>query len=112
MTDLNGCMGVTPTEFVSCISDVENIEGIDDLRVFPNPANEQVTFELNVSLTLDLDIQLFASDGKWVGQVLNERVPPGVRTVMVQTSHLPSGLYFYKISTDRGVSAGRLAIEH
>jgi len=110
MTDLNGCMGVTPTVPVSCISTIQTIEGINNLRIFPNPANDQVTFELDTSLPLDLDIQLFAADGRRVGRVFQGLLPTNTSTIVYQVGHLPTGTYFYKIKTEKGIASGVLAV--
>lgn len=110
MTDLNGCIGVTPTAFVSCVSDVQAIEDISSLRIFPNPASEHVTFELSINLPIDLDIQLFAADGQLVAQVFRGLFPTGTTEVKYPLKDLPTGTYYYRITAKNGVATGSLVI--
>lgn len=78
-------------------------------RVFPNPANTQIAFQLQGLMDHDRQIQarLFDLAGR---EVLSQ--PLGLGTQVVSVAHLPAGIYTWYVSGARGQTAvGRVAVE-
>ena len=88
---------VGPTEIL------EN--GITAVRVFPNPASEVITVKSD-----------FAIKGLEVLSYLGQRVYTGSysgdKEVQLRVSGLPSGIYFMKVQTEKGVGMVKVTVEH
>lgn len=82
---------------------VEVVNDDIDIRVYPNPANQNVTFEINTDLTECL-MELYDMNGKLQ---MHKNLLEG-KTVSV--SHLKSGLYFWRVVQPNQISNGKLII--
>jgi hypothetical protein len=79
---------------------INNYE-INELSIFPNPANSQWTIHSeNTDITL---VEVFDLQGKLV-----LTLSPDSPTVEINASNLVKGVYLSKISTDSGTSTVRL----
>jgi len=66
-------------------------DDLADFELYPNPANKQFTIEFPEMIGEDAEWVLYDQAGKAVKQgMLNK----GIKTMTVQTSEIPSGLYF------------------
>jgi hypothetical protein len=74
-------------------------------RVYPNPADHLVKFDLVEDAKL---IEITDLTGKVVSMV---SVELGERAVQVDISHLPGGLYLYKISDGVQVQTGQIVVQ-
>jgi hypothetical protein len=81
----------------------QNIKNIYALKVHPNPANNQIQFEL--PNTNSCAIVISALDGKQV--YLNEHY---VINTPINLEALPKGMYFYQIWTDKSFYTGKFLI--
>ncbi|NQU85793.1 MAG: T9SS type A sorting domain-containing protein, partial [Mariniphaga sp.] len=72
------------------ISNVE-INKLGDFNIYPNPATEHVTLEW-VGDIQNLDLKIFNNQGKII---LRKKF---TNKTTIQTSELPAGIYFYKVS--------------
>jgi photosystem II stability/assembly factor-like uncharacterized protein len=79
-------------------------------RVFPNPAAERVWLEVRTEQTLEARLELFTSEGRFVGALVQGQWPAGQTTREVPLPALPAGAYFYRLTTSAGVAQGRLQI--
>jgi len=70
---------------------------IQPLKVFPNPANEQISFELLSDELLQSPFEITDMQGK---NYLSSTVYSS--NFSISTSHFPSGVYFYKILHSSG----------
>lgn len=71
----------------------------------PNPAANEFTeigFVLNQAMTIKLE--LFDALGNKVRTMYQGFASPGVHAVVLNTNEIPSGVYYYRLSTDNGVS--------
>lgn len=71
------------------------------IEVFPNPAVEQITVSMDVALPIG-QMQIMDLSGK---QLRSFNVDPG--TVSIDISDLPSGIYFLKGASKKGVAICR-----
>jgi hypothetical protein len=70
---------------------------IQPLKVFPNPANEQISFELLSDELLQAPFEIIDTQGKnYFTSTINSS------NFSIVTSHFPSGVYFYKILHSSG----------
>ncbi|WP_462249973.1 T9SS type A sorting domain-containing protein [Ekhidna sp.] len=93
--DLN-TMQVYQATFVDIATGLSNNvlgveDDIDELKLYPNPADEEVTLEFADGVSEDKEWIIFDQAGR---EVLKGSVERGTRTMTVRTSDLPSGLYF------------------
>ncbi|WP_299277213.1 T9SS type A sorting domain-containing protein [uncultured Psychroserpens sp.] len=71
------------------------------ISMFPNPAKEEVTIELNDATTLNT-VNIYNSLGKLIRTVNN---------LIIDTSKLASGLYYVEIKTNLGKATKKLVIQ-
>lgn len=70
----------------------------DKLLIFPNPANDKITFDLkDLNKTQDLEIEIYNSVGLLTKK---EKVTRNIQTKTIQIYELSSGIYFYRITSD------------
>lgn len=80
---------------------------IQEVRLFPNPANEQVNVRLSKDFTRG-QLELFDAQGRLVKQ---QRLIASTRQYQIETATLSPGLYFVKVETDGEMSVHKLVIE-
>jgi hypothetical protein len=86
----------------------ETVSPISAAKVYPNPANNQVTLTFNVAEATDVNVTV----SNTMGQVLKSqnlgRVTSG--KAVFSTSDLASGVYFYTVEANGQRSSGKLRI--
>lgn len=65
----------------------------------PNPTGISTQIEFNLGMEAHTTLELFAPDGRSVRVLINEPLPAGAYDVPVDLSELPSGLYFYRLTS-------------
>ena len=78
------------------------------VEAYPTPFSSATTFAL--SLPADGDVRLVVYDvlGRVVGTVVQEPMTAGQHEVQWNARRLPSGVYFYRLSTPQGARTGSL----
>ncbi|KXK55818.1 MAG: exopolysaccharide biosynthesis protein [Chlorobi bacterium OLB5] len=66
------------------------------LKVYPNPFNPSVNFELNIPSNSDVEILIYDVTGKLVKKLMSEKLFTGIYTFNFNGENLSSGIYFYK----------------
>jgi hypothetical protein len=87
-----------------------SVAGIDDafgLKVFPNPATDQVTLEFLKATDEPLEVKVTGADGR---VVLARSLAPQTTRVALNTASLPAGAYQVLIIGATGVSVQSLAV--
>ena len=74
---------------------------LPSFRVYPNPAKEFVSFELETKRTRDLDFKLVNSAGKKVKEK-QIQVNPGTHDYSMKIAGLPEGIYFLSVEGEKG----------
>jgi hypothetical protein len=95
--------GVTFTTYYydldSVFTGLPQKEILSQLKIFPNPASDRVTFRLGDKLPdYDSKITLYDLIGK---PVLEGILPKGQLEVTLSTKKLPAGIYCYSITSDK-----------
>ncbi len=85
--------------------------GVDGLFLFPNPASETVSFEVNLNRPTDLVVKVFSITGK---EALNQNlgnVSAGVQVLPLYVGELPSGNYLVNITGEGFNKTGKLLVK-
>lgn len=90
------------------LSDVN--AGIDEFRVFPNPAND-IAF-VNFSLAEKANVKVMITDaiGRVVAPVSSQAMGSGAHKIQVDLSTIPTGVYNVTLQTEKGNISHRLSI--
>ncbi len=84
-----------------------SVGGFEDaIKIFPNPANDEIRIQYDVQKTDGAHLKFFNVYGQLSKVVL---LPEARGTVLTPTNNLASGVYFYTLD---GVTAGRVIINH
>ena len=76
------------------------------VNVYPNPAKDDVTFEIKNADQNNYTLQLFNTTGS---SVLQRNISNNKTTI--QKGSLPAGIYFYQVSQPQGITGvGKLII--
>lgn len=77
---------------------------------YPNPFNPRTTISYEVSANCFVSLRIYDLLGREVRTLVNERKNPGTYEVVFDASSLPSGVYFYRLTTGGFVSAKKMLI--
>lgn len=67
---------------------------------YPNPFNPATTIDYVIPVSANVTIRVFDLSGKMVSEIMNEFATAGKHSIRFDASQLPSGTYFYKITTN------------
>ncbi len=94
----------TATMYVSGVLGIEDEILSNNVRVFPNPAVDQVNIEISVEESLDTEVYLFSLDGRQVQDRKNLQLVPGFNRTTIDVQGLSAGVYVIKIqSADQSI---------
>lgn len=80
-----------------------------DVKVYPNPASDMVTVSFTLKANSTATVALLDVAGKTV-KSSSFMANSGNNNVSVDLSEVPSGLYFYSITTNEGVATSKLLV--
>lgn len=84
-----------------------NIELHSNILLFPNPANDRVSFKLNGNL-LASSVEIIHMNGS----ILQKQVIDTMNNFNVAIDRIPGGVYFVRIQTNAGVAIKKLIIQN
>lgn len=67
---------------------------------YPNPFNPMTSIEFQVSSFKFVKLKVFDIIGKEVATLVNEKLSAGTYSVNWDAAEFPSGVYFYRLTTD------------
>lgn len=67
------------------------------MQNYPNPFNSTTTIKYSIYKTNIVTLKLYNVSGKEVATLLNGKRTPGNYTIALNTTNLPSGVYYYQI---------------
>ncbi|MES2515008.1 MAG: S8/S53 family peptidase [Bacteroidota bacterium] len=79
-------------------------------NVFPNPANSDINFIINMSKTENIDITLVNTLGQTVKHIVKNNLNTGLTQITTDVSQLPTGTYYYQITTKDSSLKGKIII--
>ena len=86
--------------------------GLKDISVniYPNPFNPTTTFRITLPEPAQVHLAIYNILGQKVLTLLNGNLPAGETEVLLDGNTLSSGIYFYRLNTDKEVKTGRLLL--
>jgi hypothetical protein len=70
------------------------------VSIYPNPTDGIVDLQFTVYNLQSISLKVYDVHGREVAVVLDEKMPAGEHTVRWDAGKLPSGIYFYRLTTD------------
>lgn len=112
MEDTLGCSGASEPIFAeACVSNTVHLEGLVAARLYPNPAQDRVFLDIQVLQSTSAQIDLYAADGRKLGQLFQGELLSGRQILDLQLPNLPAGVYQYRLATDQGSLSGNLVVQ-
>jgi len=103
--DSEGLPTLTPSGiFVGIEEEIELLE----FNIFPNPASSVVSLQSTVFSQQSVVVEIYDLKGR---KLLEKHIPAGTEEIEVDISHLPSGVYGYKVSTENKSVTKKLIIK-
>ncbi len=81
------------------------------LSIYPNPVNEQATFELNMTESHNISVNVYDITGQLVASVYQGEVSVGTTKLTLNTSNLRSGIYFTSITSENTQKIVKMIVE-
>lgn len=81
-------------------------------RPWPNPADQRAWLDLSLPVPMETRIELFDLLGRQVAVVASGLFEEGRHLVEVETAHLPTGMYAYRVRTGLFNASGTLLVNH
>ncbi|RYD58728.1 MAG: T9SS type A sorting domain-containing protein [Sphingobacteriales bacterium] len=111
MTNNNGCATFTWKANPTGIDDASITFGnTNTAEVFPNPAQNAVSFGLNMQYTGDVTIRIMDMTGRVILTENRKNLETGKHNIPFNTEHLANGLYLYNVQMGNQATAGKLMI--
>ena len=85
----------------SIASNETEVTGYSLKQNYPNPFNPSTTISFNLPVSSYVSLKVYDAAGKLSATLLEERKGSGSYSVTFNASILPSGVYFYKLNTDK-----------
>ena len=82
---------------------------------YPNPFNSMTNFKFSIPLWRGvggrfITLKVFDISGKEVSTLVNEKLNPGTYEVRFESGNLPSGIYFYRMETEKFTETKKLIL--
>jgi hypothetical protein len=97
-------------DFVDDFSDVLQIENETvelSVEVYPVPFTSELNFVLNLENSSEVTISIFDLSGRTLLQK-SYNVYPGMDHVVIDAGSIQTGAYIYRVSTNEGISTGKI----
>src|SRR5690606_18259121 len=78
---------------------------------FPNPAQNTTIIPFRIEQANPVEIQLYNVQGKLIRTITNQNYPAGEHRVEINTSEIPSGIYFYQLKSPGFVKSLKLIVK-
>lgn len=82
--------------------DVQEIDELYRLKVFPNPFSSATTLSYNLREASFVEVSIFNSFGSLVGTLVQKDQSIGLHNINWNGGHLPSGIYFVRLNVSNG----------
>lgn len=93
-------------------SNANDQQEMDDVIAYPNPAIDQVSFNLNLEKPTDLNLNVFSINGQLVGSENYEGLSKGMNCLQFKLpKNILTGLYIYHLKGDGFERSGKLVKE-
>ena len=110
ITNARGCV-LVKTKQVDITLSANEIKEVSEFVVYPNPANDQMTIQLNSSDNFDAEYRLIQADGK-ITKIMNNPIIQGSNVTNISVSELPAGYFILQVVSDKGVLNKKFIVKH
>ncbi len=104
-------LGTTNQDTINFYLDTLNVIGIVNINSnipdnfslkqnYPNPFNPQTKIRFDIRKASFTELKIYDMLGREIKTLVNENLKPGEYEVSFNAASLPSGVYFYRISTE------------
>ncbi len=91
---------------------IANLQSVvNKFSVYPNPATDNISINLDLKETSNLMIDVTDITGKQVAIIMNEK-QNGIVTKQFSTASLPNGNYFVRLQVNGKTATQKLTINH
>jgi hypothetical protein len=80
------------------------------MQNYPNPFNPVTAIQFALPAADDVRLSVFDILGHEVARLVDQHKEPGVHTVEFDAAHLPSGVYYYRLSTTTHTETRKLVL--
>jgi hypothetical protein len=108
----SGSCSDTTTINLSALSVENEVEAIASALLFPNPANNTVTLNVDLAVEGDLNIEIYDLTGKMIMNQNHNNLYNGSYSFNLNTADLTNGIYLVNINTANGSKMMKLIINH
>ncbi len=77
---------------------------------YPNPFNPTTTILLSIPELSEVKVTVYNILGQKVAEVFNGKLNPGYHKVHFNASNLASGLYFYRVQTEKFTTVKKMML--
>lgn len=95
-------------------TDVEDVKLIPKkfelFQNYPNPFNPTTTISFTIPQKSYVRLSIINTIGEKIVTLISNEMNPGIYNVMYDASHLPSGVYFYKLETENYVGVKKMVL--
>lgn len=92
------------------LADANNL--VSSVKLFPNPANQNLQLELNMDQPASLKIEIVNMIGEVVKEEYNGTAAPGLMNRKINTEGLSNGVYFLRVTADNKVQSYQFTVTH
>ncbi|MBI5404040.1 MAG: T9SS type A sorting domain-containing protein, partial [Ignavibacteriae bacterium] len=77
---------------------------------YPNPFNPSTSIKFDLSGNENVTLKIFDLNGKEIAVLINEKLESGSYLLIWNASQYPSGIYFYKLQTEKFVETKKMVL--
>ncbi|KAF5050625.1 Ycf48-like protein [anaerobic digester metagenome] len=96
------------------LTGIENVEGQNrntmQVQNYPNPFNTTTLLKYMLHESGNVHLAVYNLQGKMVSLLVSEHQSPGEHSAIFDGKYLPSGLYYYRISTAENLETGKMML--
>ncbi len=112
MNNSEGCAGTSEPVFAeACMSSTHDMANILTAKLYPNPTQDQIFLDIQLVAAANVRLELFAADGRYLGQLFQREITPGRQILEIELPELPAGMYRYRLATETGSLNGNLVVQ-
>ena len=101
---------VTDFKVTAIVGLNEANENIFQSVVYPNPAKDMVTLNVNLGVADNANITVVDLMGRTVVNMGTQSLHSGENQIQINTSNLENGLYYIRVTTDNGMTTNKLNV--
>ena len=111
-SDFSGQNSTSALYYVSGTLGLDEVSPVSDLTLYPVPARDQLTVSFDLESSSPVQFNLFAIDGRLIGQLSNQILMQGKNTVELSIpADISGGIYMLQLQSATGSETRRIVVE-